>query len=99
MKAAFFTAVAALAAGAAAGSMAELRKLKLLAWAEQREAGAFDADQYASSAAVTSCVSGKAGEYGCSNVNMHGFLSHQAMGSSTREGNDIWGMYSLGLSR
>ena len=56
-----------------------------------REMGLFAAEQYSAVSAVTKCTNGKSGVYSCSNVDMHGFLSHQALGSTTREGNDIWG--------
>ncbi|KAI5803614.1 hypothetical protein DFH27DRAFT_481285 [Peziza echinospora] len=56
-----------------------------------REMGLFAAEKYSTVSAVTKCTNGKSGVYSCSNVDMHGFLSHQALGSTTREGNDIWG--------
>ncbi|KAJ9668311.1 hypothetical protein H2201_001359 [Coniosporium apollinis] len=40
------------------------------------------------------CRNGKAGEYACDNVDMLDFISHEEMGSTTREGNDVWGWTS-----
>lgn len=37
------------------------------------------------------CKDGRAGEYACDNVDMLDFISHEEMGSTTREGNDVWG--------
>ncbi|KAK4159871.1 hypothetical protein QBC43DRAFT_326476 [Cladorrhinum sp. PSN259] len=82
-----------LVGSAAAAGMAELKALKMQAWAAQNEAGVYDINRYAAQAA-TSCVNGKAGEYQCKNVDLISFLRHQDMGSSTRKGNDIWGWTS-----
>jgi hypothetical protein len=76
-------------------SMAEVRQRKEKLRDSSRKIGAFATNAYSSVAAVNTCTNGKAAStYSCSNVDMHGFLSHQAMGSSTREGNDIWGWTS-----
>lgn len=78
----------------AATGMAELMAKKTAQRTAQREAGLFDKDRMppaARKAAVTKCVNGKAGVYSCSNVDLYGFLSHQVLGSTTREGNDVWG--------
>jgi uncharacterized low-complexity protein len=83
--------VAATGASAMSAKMETLRSVKQDQWAQMRDEGAFDEDQYRAMA-VTKCVNGKAGEYSCSNVDMMAFLSHQDMGSRTRMGNDIWGM-------
>ncbi|EON68990.1 hypothetical protein W97_08248 [Coniosporium apollinis CBS 100218] len=40
------------------------------------------------------CKDGRAGEYACDNVDMLDFISHEEMGSTTREGNDVWGWTS-----
>lgn len=82
-------AAASLQGLASAGSMAELRELKMQTWAAQNEAGVFDVDRYEALAASTPCVNGKAGEYQCNKVDLISFLRHQDMGSSTRKGNDI----------
>lgn len=78
-------------------SMSTLRQRKT----EQREkdiaAGLFDEDRYEATGA-TACEDGKAGEYLCNNVDLVGFLRHQDAGSRTRQGNDIWGMPSTGVS-
>lgn len=83
--------VAATGASAMSAKMETLRSVKQDQWAQMRDEGAFDEDQYRAMA-VTKCVNGKAGEYSCNNVDMMAFLSHQDMGSRTRMGNDIWGM-------
>jgi hypothetical protein len=83
-------AAAAFTATALGESMSVLRQMKLDAWAAQRESGAFDVDRYQLQAA-TACVNGKAGEYGCNNVDLVSFLRHQDIGSTAREGNDVWG--------
>ncbi|KAJ2903203.1 hypothetical protein MKZ38_010239 [Zalerion maritima] len=51
-------------------------------------------DTATSTQVTTTCTNGKAGEYECENVDMWGFISHASMGSSTREGNDLWGWTS-----
>lgn len=85
---------AALASSAICEPMSVLRQLKLNTWAEQFEIGAFDVDRYEALAASTPCTNGKAGEYRCNNVDLISFLRHQDMGSSTRQGNDVWGWTS-----
>ncbi|KAI8691855.1 hypothetical protein NCS56_00179100 [Fusarium sp. Ph1] len=85
--------VAATGASAMSAKMETLRSVKQDQWAQMRDEGAFDEDQYRAMA-VTKCVNGKAGEYSCNNVDMMAFLSHQDMGSRTRMGNDIWGWTS-----
>jgi choice-of-anchor B domain-containing protein len=74
--------------------MDRLKELKTASWDKMRAAGAFAAGKYQSSTAFTPCVNGKAGEYSCDNVDLYTFLSHEDMGSTTREGNDIWGWTS-----
>ncbi|THC96682.1 hypothetical protein EYZ11_003837 [Aspergillus tanneri] len=72
--------------------MAHLMSLKLEHRERARSQGLFRVNKYTDKGS-TKCVDGKAGEYSCENVDLQGFLSHQALGSTTREGNDIWGMY------
>lgn len=73
-------------------SMAEVRQRKEKVRQSAREVGAFAANSYSSVAAANVCTNGKAAStYSCKNIDLHGFLSHQALGSSTREGNDVWG--------
>lgn len=52
--------------------------------------GLFDANRYTSTSA-TQCANGQAGDYSCENVDLQSHLTHADMGSSTREGNDVWG--------
>ncbi|PKS11715.1 hypothetical protein jhhlp_001703 [Lomentospora prolificans] len=95
MKYGHVAAITTALAGSVMGEpMSVLRQLKLNTWAEQFEAGAFDVDRYEPLAASTRCVNGKAGEYRCNNVDLVSFLRHQDMGSSTRQGNDVWGWTS-----
>lgn len=86
-----FLAVAGLASAANPAAMDRLMTLK----SEQREAfrsqGMFDSGKYGRDNKFHKCRGGRSGEYACNNVNMHGFLSHEEMGSTTREGNDVWG--------
>jgi len=79
-------------------SMEAMKLLKQQTWDAQRAAGAFDIDRYSRQAA-TRCTDGKAGEYSCDNVDLVSFLRHQDMGSSTRQGNDIWGKFQVSHQR
>jgi hypothetical protein len=73
--------------------MKELRQRKMALRESEEAAGVFDKDRYKKVSSATSCTNGKAGGYSCNNVDLLGFLRHQDMGSRTREGNDIWGMF------
>jgi hypothetical protein len=73
--------------------MKELRQRKMALRESEASAGVFDKDRYKKVSSATSCTNGKAGGYSCNNVDLLGFLRHQDMGSRTREGNDIWGMF------
>lgn len=92
-----FTSLVALAGLAATihaqAEMDRLMDLKIKHWTKMRAEGAFDKYDNARMQAVglTPCVNGKAGEYACDKVDLLSFLSHQEMGSTTKEGNDIWG--------
>ena len=90
-----FLAVAGFASAAKPAAMERLMTLK----SEQREAfrsqGVFDRGRYGRDNKFHKCRGGRSGEYACNNVNMHGFLSHEEMGSTTREGNDVWGMLNV----
>lgn len=70
--------------------MQELMGIKQKHHDAAESAGRFDAGRYKPCSA-TKCVDGKAGEFACNNVDMLAFISHQDMGSITREGNDLWG--------
>lgn len=73
--------------------MDRLMELKTKHWDEMRANGVFNRYDNARvrPAGPAPCVNGKAGEYSCDKVNMLSFLSHAEMGSTTKEGNDIWG--------
>ncbi|KAA8650254.1 uncharacterized protein ATNIH1004_002936 [Aspergillus tanneri] len=63
--------------------MAHLMSLKLEHRERARSQGLFRVNKYTDKGS-TKCVDGKAGEYSCENVDLQGFLSHQALGSTTR---------------
>ncbi|KAG6202757.1 hypothetical protein E4U35_004961 [Claviceps purpurea] len=77
----------------AANQMSEAMKMKTSFHKQKQDAGIFDDKQYEAKSNVE-CKDGRAGEYGCKNVNLKGSLGHGDMGSQTREGNDIWGWTS-----
>ena len=100
MKSALSFTLGALSLGLALGQqdesrMASLKAMKIATRQRMQAEGAFEANKYKSYQGVTPCVDGKAGEYSCDNVDLHGFLTHGDMGSNTREGNDIWGRLSI----
>jgi hypothetical protein len=78
-----------------ANAMSVLRQLKQSQRDSDRSVGAFDEERYTSLSAAP-CSGGSVGEYSCGNVDLTGSLTHGDMGSTDREGNDIWG--TLGLS-
>lgn len=79
----------AVGADVASAKMSVLMGLKTAHRENQRGLGVFDAGAYASKG-PTPCVAGKAGEFACDNVDLKTFLTHADMGSTTREGNDVW---------
>lgn len=72
-------------------TMDRLMSMKTTHREAYRAAGAFAPGKHAGNNRLQECKNGKAGDYACENVDMHGFLSHEEMGSETREGNDLWG--------
>ncbi|KAI4289313.1 MAG: hypothetical protein L6R35_001413 [Caloplaca aegaea] len=78
--------------------MDRLMDLKTKQWDRMRAEGVFNRydnpNARVQAVGPTACVNGKAGEYSCDKVNLLSFLSHAEMGSSTKEGNDIWGWTS-----
>lgn len=95
MKLSIFLLVGLASSLHAQGEMDRLMDMKIKHWNSMRAAGVFDrydnARMQAQPVGPTSCVNGKAGEYSCDKVDLLSFLSHQEMGSTTKEGNDIWG--------
>lgn len=85
-------AAAGLANAADSAAMDRLMSKKLIQREDYRNQGFFHPGKYNNNNHYRKCHKGHAGEYSCDNVDMHGFLSHEEMGSATREGNDIWGM-------
>lgn len=79
-------------AGGDSSRMDKYMAMKLKDREYERSLGLFDKAK--SDQTTTPCVNGMAGEYSCSNVDMWGFLSHADMGSTSREGNDVWGWTS-----
>lgn len=78
----------------AASKMASLMDMKIANHEAKQAAGAFAAGSYKALGA-TKCSGGRAGEYSCENVDLGAFLPHEKLGSTTREGNDLWGMFHL----
>ena len=81
----------AIASVEAEQRMERLMSMKLATREKMIAEGAFDPGKYEKVSSLTKCTNGKAGEYACSGVDMAAFLPHEAMGSTTREGNDVWG--------
>lgn len=75
--------------------MERIMNLKDESFERLRAEGAFSR-HYPVVSEVVKCEDGKAGEYSCDNVDLHGFLSHGDMGSTTKEGNDVWGWNAPG---
>lgn len=73
--------------------MDRLMNMKLEHWDKMRAEGMFDSNRVASVAQKVPCSGGKAGEYSCDHVDLLSFLSHEDMESTTREGNDVWGIF------
>lgn len=84
----------------AQGEMDRLMELKIKHWNSMRAAGVFNKYDIKDNARIQAvgpapCVNGKAGEYSCDKVDLTSFLSHAEMGSTTKEGNDVWGMSAM----
>lgn len=84
-----------------ASKMEQVMDIKIKQWAEARSAGLFGGSKlYKALTSFQPCINGKSGRgrgqesYQCSKVNMHGFLSHEDLGSKTFAGNDVWGWTS-----
>ncbi|KAL3448351.1 hypothetical protein BJX65DRAFT_69813 [Aspergillus insuetus] len=75
------------------GTMEHLMSLKMASRERAHAKGWFDKDRYPL-LSRRKCWRGKAGEYSCNNVDLLSFISHQGLGSETREGNDVWGWVS-----
>lgn len=74
-------------------AMERLMDMKVTSREKLRNDGYFAAGKWKSTREVQTCTNGKAGEYSCNGVDLQAFTSHEDMGSKTKEGNDIWGMY------
>ena len=93
------TSVAA-SADTGASKMEEVMELKTKDWAEAQAKGLFGGSKlYHKLTQKQVCKNGKAGRkgeesYACNNVDLHGFLSHEDLGSASLFGNDVWGWTS-----
>ncbi|KAF4463652.1 choice-of-anchor B domain [Fusarium albosuccineum] len=105
MKLSAFLTTAALATMGAADDgkmkMDEMMALKTAQWDRAEARGLFGGSKlYKKLTSFQPCIKGKSGRgpgkesYSCNNVNMHGFLSHEDLGSTTFRGNDVWGWTS-----
>ncbi|KAI5359689.1 Putative choice-of-anchor B domain-containing protein [Septoria linicola] len=97
------TAIAALATSnvlAEEAKMDRLMQLKEQTWSRARAEGVFGGSKlYKKITSFRPCINGVSGlrgedQYKCSNVDMHGFLSHEDLGSKSMVGNDVWGWVS-----
>lgn len=77
-------------AESAMSKMSQVMSQKASFHKQKQEAGVFAEKNYKSMGNVK-CENGEAGEYSCKNVDIIGSITHEAMGSTSREGNDIWG--------
>ncbi|KAL2143398.1 hypothetical protein VTI28DRAFT_10512 [Corynascus sepedonium] len=90
---------AAAGSAASASKMEELMDIKTQQWDEARAQGLFGGSLlYRKITSRQRCINGVAGKgnaaYHCNNVDLHGFLSHEDLGSTTKAGNDVWGWTS-----
>lgn len=85
--------VSASGSVAAEATMDRLMSIKVSQRETQRSLGWFGGSKlYKKLTSRAPCVRGKAaGTYACNNIDMYSFLSHEDMGSVTKEGNDVWG--------
>ncbi|KAG6006954.1 hypothetical protein E4U21_006573 [Claviceps maximensis] len=97
MKLAIFTLLAVamvhVQAESAMSKMSQVMSQKSSFHKQKQEAGVFAEKKYTSMGNVK-CENGKAGEYSCENIDVVGSITHEATGSTSREGNDIWGWTS-----
>ncbi|KXX80389.1 hypothetical protein MMYC01_203281 [Madurella mycetomatis] len=93
------TAAFGAAAAASAGKMERVMDIKTKQWADARAKGLFGGSAlYHKIGSWQPCINGKSGRgknaYRCNKVDMHGFLSHEDLGSIEKAGNDVWGWTS-----
>jgi choice-of-anchor B domain-containing protein len=74
-------------------------EIKTKEWAEAEAKGLFGGSAiYRKVTSKKPCINGGATDgnttYRCNNVNLHGFLSHEDLGSQVKAGNDVWGWTS-----
>jgi choice-of-anchor B domain-containing protein len=86
---------------ASASKMEEIMDIKIQQWDEARAQGLFGGSTlYRKITSKQACKKGVAGSgtaaYRCNNVDLHGFLSHEDLGSTTKAGNDVWGWTAPG---
>ncbi|KAK3316898.1 hypothetical protein B0H66DRAFT_592991 [Apodospora peruviana] len=85
----------------AAGTMEEVMEIKTRQWEAAKARGLFGGSKlYKKLSQHQPCINGRAGRgkgqesYRCNNVDLHGFLSHEDLGSPAVFGNDVWGWTS-----
>ncbi|KAK4038333.1 hypothetical protein C8A01DRAFT_37721 [Parachaetomium inaequale] len=86
---------------ASASKMEEIMDIKIQQWEEARAQGLFGGSTlYRKITSKQACKNGVAGSgtaaYHCNNVDLHGFLSHEDLASTTKAGNDVWGWTAPG---
>ncbi|KAH6967675.1 hypothetical protein BGZ61DRAFT_358602 [Ilyonectria robusta] len=87
--------VVSAGAESASAKMEEMMEIKTQQWDKAEAEGLFGGSKlYKKITSFQPCVKGKSGPYQCKNVNLHGFLSHEDLGSATLRGNDVWGWTS-----
>lgn len=80
---------------AAKAKMDRLMELKTQDWDDADRKGFFGGSKlYKKIKNYSPCRKGYAGEYQCNSIDMHGFLSHEDLGSESMRGNDLWGWVS-----
>ncbi|GAB1317917.1 Regulatory P domain-containing protein [Madurella fahalii] len=87
------------AAAASAGKMERVMDIKTKQWADAKAKGLFGGSAlYHKVGSWQPCINGRSGRgknsYRCNKVDMHGFLSHEDLGSIEKAGNDVWGWTS-----
>ncbi|KAF8477083.1 hypothetical protein BDZ91DRAFT_757660 [Kalaharituber pfeilii] len=80
--------------------MTELMQEKIKTRQKWRDLGVFKSKLYSRLSSFQPCKNGKSGRgkgkesFKCNKIDMTAFISHEDMGSETREGNDVWGWTS-----
>ncbi|KAL2151086.1 hypothetical protein VTH82DRAFT_6184 [Thermothelomyces myriococcoides] len=91
--------VAAAKPDVSVNKMEALMEIKTKQWDAAAARGLFGGSKlYRKITSKQRCINGVAGKgnaaYRCNNVDLHGFLSHEDLGSEAKAGNDVWGWTS-----